>query len=174
MTPEERLLADGAPRVAQALLGRIPRIESVMEMLTLSQDRGAREGPPGLVRSGADILRLILAYDGLIVAGSSVNSALLSLRAESDVFGNELLDRFAALIGTGGEGQDIFELSVGAVKPGMIILDDLRTTVGTLLVPKGFEVTNAFLERKRNFDSAILHTKVRVMAQAAEYKGPAP
>jgi len=74
------------------------------------------------------------------------------------------------LVGNHVENEDIVELPVGSVKPGMIILDDLRTAVGTLLVPKGFEVTNAFLERKRNFDPLILQKKVRVAA-AGDYKG---
>jgi hypothetical protein len=53
-------------------------------------------------------------------------------------------------------------MQVNAVKPGMTMMDDLRTSVGTLLVPAGFEVTQTFMERKRNFDSAILQAKVRV------------
>ena len=43
-------------------------------------------------------------------------------------------------------------------------MDDLRTSVGTLLVPKGFEVTETFLERMRNFGSGILQERVRVMS----------
>jgi response regulator RpfG family c-di-GMP phosphodiesterase len=166
LSAEERALADGAPRVAQALLGRIPRIEPVMEILTVSQDKQAADGTDGLLKSGADILRLVLAYDALIVAGSAVNAALQTLRGRAEVFGSRLLDNFAALLGTQAQTQDVFELAVASVKPGMVILDDLRTTVGTLLVPKGFEVTNAFLERKRNFDAAILQTKVRVAGLA--------
>jgi hypothetical protein len=46
----------------------------------------------------------------------------------------------------------------------MVFVDDLYTQVGTLLVPKGFEVTEAFLERARNFGPGILQEKVRVMA----------
>ena len=174
LTAEERALADGAPRVAQALLGRIPRIESVMEILTVSQDRTAGNGGDGLLKTGADMLRLILAYDALIVAGSSPNAALQSLRSRAEVYGTPLIDSLVGLLGAHAEEQDVFELPVGSVKPGMIILDDLRTTVGTLLVPKGFEVTNAFLERKRNFDVAILQTKVRVMGMAGEQRRVQP
>jgi hypothetical protein len=46
----------------------------------------------------------------------------------------------------------------------MVFVDDLYTHVGTLLVPKGFEVTEAFLARARNFGPGILQEKVRVMA----------
>jgi len=170
LNAEERTLADGAPRVAQALLGRIPRIESVMDILTLSQDKQATDGTDGLLKTGADILRLVLAYDALIVAGNPVNAALQTLRGRAQVFGSRLLDSFAALLGTQTQAEHVFELAVAAVKPGMVILEDLRTTVGTLLVPKGFEVTNAFLERKRNFDAAILQTKVRVSGLASAAK----
>lgn len=166
LNAEERVLADGAPRVAQALLGRIPRIEPVMDILTLSQDKQAADGAESLLKTGADILRLVLAYDALIVAGVPLNTALQTLRGRVELFGSRLLDRFAALVGSQTQTHDVLELAVASVTPGMVILDDLRTTVGTLLVPKGFEVTNAFLERKRNFDVAILQTKVRVSGLA--------
>jgi len=170
LTAEERALVDGAPRVVQALLGRIPRIEPVMEILSLTQDGSAGDAGEHRLKTGADILRLVLAYDSLIVAGSSVATALQTLRGRSALYGAELLERFSGLAGAHAENQDTFEIAVSAVKPGMIILEDLRTSVGTLLVPKGFEVTTAFLERKRNFDPAISQTKVRVMEIARDSK----
>jgi hypothetical protein len=48
----------------------------------------------------------------------------------------------------------------------MVFMDDLYTQIGTLLVPKGFEVTETFLERARNFGPGILQEKVRVLASA--------
>ena len=43
------------------------------------------------------------------------------------------------------------KIALKAVQPGMVIMQDIRTQLGTLLVPRGFEVTNIFLERSRNF-----------------------
>ncbi len=51
LTPEERVLADGAPSVAQKLLGRIPRLEPVMEILAASR-QAKPELPDGLVKLG--------------------------------------------------------------------------------------------------------------------------
>jgi len=170
LTAEERELTEGAPRVAHSLLSRIPRIESVLDILTLSQTMDAAHGGDGLLKNGADILRLVLAYDALLVAGNSVNTALQDLKTRAPYFGPRLLDSFAALIATHAAHQDVCELPVAAIKPGMVMLDDLKTAVGTLLVPKGFEVTNAFLERKRNFDPVILQTKVRVAVSTSDYK----
>jgi hypothetical protein len=59
-------------------------------------------------------------------------------------------------------------MAVDKVRPGMIFMDDLYTHVGTLLVPKGFEVTEAFLERMRNFGPGILQEKVRISASAKQ------
>jgi hypothetical protein len=56
------------------------------------------------------------------------------------------------------------EVPVGRLTAGMVFMDDFYTHVGTLLVPKGFEVTEAFLERARNFGPGILQDKVRVLA----------
>jgi len=61
---------------------------------------------------------------------------------------------------------EVSEVAVGRVTPGMVFIDDLRTSVGTVLVPKGFEVTEAFLERVRNFGPGILQERVRVSGAA--------
>jgi hypothetical protein len=60
------------------------------------------------------------------------------------------------------------ELPLRLVKPGMTILDDVRTHMGTLLVPRGFEISETFLERLRNFGDSIAAEKVRVLAPAAK------
>src|SRR5271156_3709882 len=65
LTPEERVLADGAPAVAQKLLGRIPRLEPVLEIL--SAIRKGDVSTDGTVKQGAGILRLLLDYDAEVV-----------------------------------------------------------------------------------------------------------
>jgi len=52
------------------------------------------------------------------------------------------------------------------VQPGMIIMQDVRTQMGTLLVARGFEVTSVFLERARNFGPDLLNESVRVMVSS--------
>ena len=76
----------------------------------------------------------------------------------------KLVERLELLVGASVSAQQLSEVAVGDVIPGMIFVDDLRTHIGTLLVPKGFEVTETFLERMRNFGPGILQERVRVMA----------
>ncbi len=54
------------------------------------------------------------------------------------------------------------------VQPGMIIMQDVRTQMGTLLVARGFEVTAVFLERMRNFGPELLNEVVRVLVRSQD------
>jgi hypothetical protein len=120
--------------------------------------------PDGLVKLGANILRLVLDYDAQIVQGHSASVALSSIRAQSGRFDGKLVENLESLVGVAGGTPEVKEIPVGRLTPGMVFMDDLYTQIGTLLVPKGFEVTETFLERARNFGPGILQEKVRVLA----------
>jgi response regulator RpfG family c-di-GMP phosphodiesterase len=161
LTPEERVLADGAPYVARRLLGRIPRLEPVMEILAASQDP-KHDTPEGLIKVSAGILRLVLDYDAHFAQGMAPSAAIDAIRGQMIRHDSTLIDSLEILVGAAVATQEISEVCVGRVTPGMVFMDDLRTSVGTVLVPRGFEVTETFLERMRNFGPGILQEKVRV------------
>jgi len=167
LTPEERMLADGAPHVAQKLLGHIPRLEPVLEILAASQPTNTDE-PEGLIKLGAGILRLVLEYDAHIAQGQSATRAIAALRAHAARHDTALIEGLESMVGATVGTLEVSEVAVGRVTPGMVFIDDLRTSVGTVLVPKGFEVTEAFLERVRNFGPGILQERVRVSGAAKQ------
>jgi CheY-like chemotaxis protein len=163
LTQEERALADGAPLVAQKLLGHIPRLEPVMEILAAC--RGTKTDlPDGLIKDGAAMLSLVLEYDAQIAQGHSAEVALAAVRAQPGRFAHNLLEKLESIAGLKDGALEVKDVPVGRLTPGMVFMDDLRTQIGTLLVPKGFEVTETFLERARNFGPGILQEKVRVTA----------
>lgn len=162
LTSEEKILADGAPQVAQNLLGRIPRLEPVLAIL--SAIRNGDDLTDATLQQGASMLRLLLEYDAEVVQGHPIELAIQQLRARQDRHDPKLVNALESLVGAAVAPQELCEVTVDRVKPGMVFVDDLYTHVGTLLVPKGFEVTEAFLARARNFGPGILQEKVRVMA----------
>jgi hypothetical protein len=81
-------------------------------------------------------------------------------------YGAQHVGQLEGLVGSGEAAEQIIEVQVSLLNAGMVFVDDLRTNVGALLVPKGFEVTEAFLQRVRNFGAAILQEKVRVSIAA--------
>jgi hypothetical protein len=106
----------------------------------------------------------VLEYDAQIAQGNSADVALSSLRAQSPRFEAKLVESLESLVGLAAGTPEVKEVLVGRLTPGMVFMDDLYTQIGTLLVPKGFEVTETFLERARNFGPGILQEKVRVLA----------
>jgi len=77
-------------------------------------------------------------------------------------YGAKLAKDFATHLGmTSGETQ-VIEVPLRLVRPGMVILQDVRTELGTLLVARGFEVSERFTERMKNFGPGLLAEKVMV------------
>ena len=174
LTPEEMTLSEGVPKVANNLLGHIPRLEPVLQILnavTASDQQLARLGD-GTIGLGAKILAITLQYDTLVAQGHNSAAAIQTVRGKSDRYGAALVEKFAKLVGAGPDIDEIRELPLRMVRPGMTIMNDLRTHQGTLLVPRGFEVSESFLQRLHNFGSGILEERVKVMVHVAKAVEP--
>jgi response regulator RpfG family c-di-GMP phosphodiesterase len=170
LSQEEKVLADGVPMVANKLLGHIPRLEPVLQILSAVQaaDDQLRALGDGTIGLGARILSMVLDYDTLVVQGHGTDVAVQTLRSKANRYGPPLLEKFATQLGAAAGTSEIREMPLRLVQPGMTIMDDLRTHMGTLLVPRGFDVSETFMERLRNFGTSILAEKVRVMVPAAK------
>lgn len=174
LTPEERVLAEGVPEVAAQLLGHIPRMEPVMQILSALNltDAPVAEPDDGRMALGARILGLILEYDSLIAQGYTLDIAVQSLRGHSARFHADLVERFAAHLGAHSGVDKVMEMPLREVQAGMTILQDVHTHMGTLLVPKGFEVTPTFRQRIAHFGPDLLAERVRVLVPAARPAEP--
>jgi response regulator RpfG family c-di-GMP phosphodiesterase len=170
LTPEEQILADAVPEVAGKLLNHIPRLEPVLQILNAIRysEQQLKQLGDGTIGLGARILLLVLDYDTLVTQGYSNDVAMQTVRGKSSRYGDSLVEKFAAHMGAGSANNEIREIPLRAVQPGMMIIDDLRTHLGTLLVPRGLEVSETFLARLHNFGSTILDEKVKVMVPAAK------
>jgi response regulator RpfG family c-di-GMP phosphodiesterase len=169
LTPEEKTLASGVPEVAMALLENIPRLDPVIQILAAlkwTDEQIARLGD-GTIGLGTRILGLVLEYDTLVTQGHSVDVAVQTLRRRAPRYTEELVEQLGKHLGAGSGKNEARVLPLKAVQPGMVIMQDVRTHLGTLLVPRGFEVTNLFLDRSRNFGPELLAEDVKVMVPAA-------
>lgn len=66
-----------------------------------------------------------------------------------------------------GVVREICDLSLHQLKPGMVFADDLRLMDGPLLVPRGYQVTDWFLTRIRNFRRGTVREPVRMRVPLA-------
>lgn len=170
LTPEEQVLADGVPQVAGKLLRHIPRLEPVMQILdaTRASDEQLKALGDGTIGLGARVLLIALDYDTLVTQGHSTDVAMQTIRLKATRYGESVIEKFGTLIGAASGSSEIRHMPLRLVQPGMTIMEDLRTHLGTLLVPRGFEVSQPFLERLHNFGATILSENVKVLVPAAK------
>jgi response regulator RpfG family c-di-GMP phosphodiesterase len=166
LTPEEQVLAEGVPEVACKLLLNVPRLEPVIQVLEAARatDEQLQRLGDGTIGLGARILLLALDYDKLIARGDDGKAAIQTILTKESRYGRSLIEKFAALVGTATGTREILKIPLHKVQPGMVIMEDVRTHLGTLLIARGFEVSRPFLERLRNFGASILAEQVSVLA----------
>lgn len=173
LTPEEKILNEAVPEVASKLLRHVPRLEPVVRILgslKYSNEQLNRLGD-GTVGRAARILSLVTDFDALISQRYSPDAAVELLRSREERYGAELLKEFATHLGAGSGEMQVVEIPLRTVLPGMTILQDVRTYMGTLLVARGFEVTERFIELMPNFGPDLLNERVRVRMSASPAAG---
>jgi response regulator RpfG family c-di-GMP phosphodiesterase len=168
LSAEEQASVANVPKVAIRLLDHIPRLEPVWQVMTaldFNDEQLTRLGP-GTIGTAARTLGMVLEYDSLVTQGNSPSVAAATLRRRADRYGLELIEAFANHVGAGHGERAVREMPLRAVQPGMTIMQDLRTPMGILLVPRGFEVTATFMERIQNYGDELLSVQVKVLSPA--------
>lgn len=168
LTEQERKMLERVPQVTDEILGNIPRLEAVREILSHAQRmRPNPESDPGkeLLRMGAEILRAASDFDALETQGNSSAVAVDTLWGREGQYDERVLQALAAVRGRGRPRADVREIPVNALREGMVIAEDVRMVSGTLIVTRGFEVTPAFAERARNFRAGTVREPVRVVVR---------
>lgn len=176
LTPEEQLLANSIPDVVTSLLEHIPRLEPVMQILTAltwTDEQVARLGD-GTIGLGARILGLALEYDQLLAQGQPAAVAVQSLRTRSGRYGATLIEQFAQYLGTGPAQGEARQVPLRNVRVGMVMMQDVRTHLGTLLIPRGLEVTSALVDRIRHFGPELSAEQVNVLVLPTQATAPPP
>jgi len=167
----ERRQIDRVPTVTCDLLGKIPRLEPVIEMIS-SLD-AAFESRVSDVASPLDLLRIAADFDRYLLQTGDPQRAIESIRSHVARYPSSLISSLAAHIGADQQIAAMREVVLNRVCAGMVLVDEVRTDTGALLVPAGFEVTAGFLERLRNFPPGVSDRAIRVRVTAVS-DSPAP
>lgn len=169
LTSEEQHLVSKLPMLTEQLLGNIPRLEGVREILaSYSKPPTALTQPliplqEDQIYTGAQLLRVAVDFDGLESHGSDAQLALNTMRARTQSYDPRILAALVASRGDDGPTQQIKELTIGELTTGMVLTDDVKMSNGILLAARGYEITARFLERVRSFPKSALKERVRVI-----------
>lgn len=150
--PAEQTQYDAHPTVASALLSKIPRLEPVAWMIE-HQNRPLspqEEAEGGEMRTGAEILRLILEYEQLIRRGTSRTESAHQLAMRHRNFSPKFFEALVAM-DPNSEESEIRKVHIEELTPGMILQEEVRSTTGGLLVSRGQEITPTVIFKLKNF-----------------------
>ncbi len=180
LTEVEQQMAARAPALTEQLLAHIPRLEGVREIIA-----GAAKGPQArdpLARplddkakarlKAAQILRVAIDLDALEAQGLDTALVLDTLRGRAERYDGEVLNALLATRRSAAPMQQVRELPISALRSGMVLAEDLKLLNGALLVARGFEVTESFVEKARNFRPGSVKEPVRVIVKPSPPSSP--
>jgi len=161
---EQNKLVDNMQTINK-ILGNIPRLESVTGILV---DVANKISNPSTQHRSLEsrMLQAVIDLDTLEAQGQSLRKSMAELMKQKDVYGDDTLTALASLLNRSDE-LDVVAVSVGKLRDGMVLCDDLKTKDGVLILPRGFAITESSREHLSNFKSRLAEETIRVLAPQA-------
>lgn len=165
MTNPEKEMVSRIPEVTGKLLANIPRLESVQEILRGQTARfDAGEGK-GEIPKGARLLKVAVEYDELESKGYDAQLAIDTMFGREGWYDPDILQELIKLKNASAEQRTVKEIPLVALQEGMVFAEEVRMKNGLLLVARGYEVTQSFMEKVRNFKSGSVDEPLRVIVK---------
>lgn len=153
LEPEEKQAFAEHPLIAHRLLAPIPRFQEVAEMVR-RQMRVNEPDPTPDVEIGAAMLRIARDVEVLVETGSTVEEAIKKLAPKHNERERSLAALLRDFTGMSPRTVNIRVLRVTQLTGEMTLEDDVRTTTGVVVVPKGRQLNMVLLERLLRFSRA--------------------
>jgi response regulator RpfG family c-di-GMP phosphodiesterase len=161
---EDAKLVDRLPQVAIQLIEHIPRLETVRALVE-HQNRnfdGSAGGPTGeAIPQGSRILKIAIDFDMLEASGMSPELIFGTMISRTGRYDPVLLTAFSrAKAGT--QDHNLQEVTLANLRVGMILVRDVETKSGMLLIGRGQEVTAGLLQRLQNMGNGLVREPLLV------------
>ncbi len=166
---EQQMVAQ-VPALTERLLAHIPRFEEIRAILARSREpfkapASTAPSEPDVIERGAQLLKVAQDFDELLSRGTAPDIALDVLRGRAARYDPDVLEALRGVQGDWTTREVVQEVPLSGLRAGMIVADDLRLSTGSLLVTRGYEITEGFLGRVRNFARGAVKEPVRVVVQ---------
>jgi response regulator RpfG family c-di-GMP phosphodiesterase len=161
LSEDEVAMVNRVPAITRRILENIPRLEGVMQILD-NYARPFKDGAgPGVIPIGARMLRIARDYDALQAQGVEPAVALNAMCSREGLYDSHLLETFTEITATGPDVH-VREITVGELRAGMTLADDVRSAGGQLLIAHGHEANEGLIERLRNLADGFVREPLRI------------
>jgi response regulator RpfG family c-di-GMP phosphodiesterase len=168
LAPAQAAMLEGHPSLARDLLKKIPRLQTVAEIVyhQRATDLGVQDGRAVIL--GAKVLAAAIEFDSLVSMGATPRQALEALERSDVRYDKRALDALAHVgVASGVHGHR--SVGIAELETGMLLAEEIRNRDGLLIVARGHELTEGSLLRIRNYAALNQLPKlvVRVQSRAA-------
>ncbi len=159
----ENAMVARVPEIGRNLLIKIPRLETVAEIVQYQNKNFDGTGFPAddiageKIPLGARILKVLLDVVRLTEDRLSAQSAFQEMKCRIGYYDPKIFDAAAvSILGSEGvnmktaEAKMVF-VSVRDLYPGLVLCEQIETVTGLKLVSAGTKITEPMLEKVRNF-----------------------
>lgn len=162
LVPREQAILDRTPQIGHDLLVNIPRLESVAKIILYQNKRYDGSGYPAdelageTIPFGARVLKVLNDRAMLEAEGIAKSRAQDAMKQRLGFYDPELLQKCFScfpnfLENTISADRDVQHVNVNALRIGQVLVSEVRTLSGTLLVGAGNRVTEAMINRLKNY-----------------------
>jgi CheY-like chemotaxis protein len=165
LSASEQAMVARVATLNQELLASIPRLEVVREWiaeLNTVQLTGASPQKRWAEQCiELKILRIASDFDRLESEGLGTQDALDLMRGRSGWYDEKSLEAFSRIRQAKTQGL-VRELALSLLTAGMILIADVRTTNGVLVLARGHQLTPSSVARLRNYPKGAIKEPVRI------------
>jgi CheY-like chemotaxis protein len=155
LRPQIIALVEKFPEVIDHLLGHIPRLEEVREILDCLMGNPLPYQKAGKEETyqAFEILNAALEYDYLETEGHDSEIILATLRGGNKQFNLEVIGAMSELLHKSKTRYLVNELHLDDLRVGMRLAEDLSLDTAMLVAPRGTDITKHFLQVLHNYNS---------------------
>jgi response regulator RpfG family c-di-GMP phosphodiesterase len=156
----ENAMFHAHPKIGAELVGNLPRLSGVAEIIAYQEKHFDGSGPPDDSRTGEEIplgarvLKLALDFDVLRTVGESQEQALVELHRRKGWYDPALLESLTRLFGC-----EVFfaarTVRLDQLEEEMVLDQHVLSSDGDILVTRGHEVTLSLRQRLENFAQTV-------------------
>ena len=161
LTEQEQAMVARIPEVNQDVLGKIPRLDPVLEIFEFLTKNYDGSGTPKSKLAGEDIplgarlLRVAMRTEELQSLGYAPSRILDDMRAHVGEFDPSILEIIDQVIDMSGNDTTTRGVTLLELRTGMLLKEEVRAGNGLLLVASGQEVSVSLLERIQNYNDTV-------------------
>ena len=152
LTEKEQQLYHMHPMIASDLIGHIPRLEKVGEIIGYQEKHFDGAGVPrdaisgDKIPLGSRILKVALDFDLIETEGVGKGNAIFRMKRQKGRYDPSILVALEKVFGIEAKFS-VQSLSIQELETGMILGEEIKTNTGLLMVAQGQEINQVMLQR---------------------------